>query len=268
MRPSRAVLILAALCTLGPAHAPVSAYSGAWTQALPPAIGISIAGLYTLVVKVIKPARERRAQHGQPTAPQSRDTAAVAAGIARVEMVPAQGKPHGAPLALFENGDGLFGYRRADGTVAIEPKYMLAEEFLPAGIAAAATNQSWAWIDTTGATRAVAFLFDNGPDPFSDGLCRVVRDGRTGFMDVSGRIVVEPRFAFASQFAGGHATFCEACSTVSDGEHRSIEGGRWGAIGRNGTVVVAPEYDWAEPLPDRTIRVRRGDTSTVLTVSD
>jgi hypothetical protein len=54
---------------------------------------------------------------------------------------------------------------------------------------------------------AQAYAFDNGPDYFQEGLARIVgADGRVGFIDRGGAIVIAPQFVGASGFCHGEAT--------------------------------------------------------------
>ena len=64
--------------------------------------------------------------------------------------------------------------------------------------------RQWAWLLLAGAV--APFVFDNGPDPVSDGLYRVVDDhGRIGYADAYGVVRIAPRFAFGLPFANGVA---------------------------------------------------------------
>ena len=46
-----------------------------------------------------------------------------------------------------------------------------------------------------------AYHFDNGDDYFCEGLQRIVDDnGRIGFADSTGKVVITPQFAFAFPF--------------------------------------------------------------------
>jgi len=133
--------------------------------------------------------------------------------------------------------DGQWGYRDAQGKVVVAPRYLIADEFSPEGIAAVADEKGWAYIDRTGKVLVHPFLFDNGPDEFHEGLARCVEDGKVGFFDKHGRIVIPPRFSFAEPFSGGRAKVCFDCVKVSDGEHSRYEGKRWGWIDRKGREV-------------------------------
>jgi hypothetical protein len=145
-------------------------------------------------------------------------------------------------LIPFEKGD-RWGYRNAQGKVAIEPRYVIAREFFPEGIAAVADEKEWAYIDRKGNVVIKPFIFDNGPDYFSEGLARFTVNKKFGFFDTHGRVVIKPQFDFAMPFHDGLAAFCTRCSEKRDGEHSFMEGGRWGFINRNGEVVIPPIYE-------------------------
>ena len=115
----------------------------------------------------------------------------------------------------FEKG-GLWGYRDAHGTVVIPARYLIADPFSREGIAAVADEKEWTIIDRTGKVLVRPFLFDNGPDEFHEGLARCVEDGKMGFFDKHGRIVIPPRFSYAEPFSGGRAHVCFDCVKVSD----------------------------------------------------
>lgn len=60
----------------------------------------------------------------------------------------------------------------------------------------------------------MAYQYDNGDDYFSEGLQRIVdKDGKIGFRDSIGKIVIAPRYAFAFPFKEGYAK-------VTDTGHR------------------------------------------------
>ncbi len=69
---------------------------------------------------------------------------------------------------------------------------------------------------------------------FSEGLEPVIVDDLTGYIDQTGRIVIAPQFRSASEFSEGLAP---AQSTV----------GKWGYINKKGTFVIAPIFEeaWA-----------------------
>lgn len=88
--------------------------------------------------------------------------------------------------------------------------------------------RQWAWLLLAGAV--APFVFDNGPDPVSDGLYRVVDDhGRIGYADAYGVVRIAPRFAFGSAFCERR---CQgdlersSCGSARVGRRISSMGGR------------------------------------------
>ena len=112
------------------------------------------------------------------------------------------------------------------------------DKFGLAGMYASSTG--WMYIDRRG--RIVAdhvYAFDNGPDPFEDGLARVVRDGKVGFVDRKGRLVIPAMYDGAFQFEKGRARVCIGCTNVCADqvapercEHHTYEGGTFKTIDR------------------------------------
>jgi hypothetical protein len=166
-------------------------------------------------------------------------------------------EPDRSRLEPFEK-DGLWGYRDASGTVGIPNRYAAAYPF-SGRMAAVAADSGWIYIDREGRTCDVRpFAFDNGPDPFSEGLARCTAGGKIGFVDTSGAVAVAPRFDFAGPFVEGLAAFCEGCSARVEGEVTFHEGGRWGFIDRTGRVALEARFDEAASFENGKARVRAG----------
>lgn len=103
--------------------------------------------------------------------------------------------------------------------------------------------RQWAWLLLAGAV--APFVFDNGPDPVSDGLYRVVDDhGRIGYADAYGVVRIAPRFAFGLPFANGVARVTlsghPAAVPGSEGEYHRWEDGDWFCINKSGSIVKCP----------------------------
>jgi hypothetical protein len=151
-----------------------------------------------------------------------------------------------AGLFVFTDASGLYGYRDAAGQPKITPSFFFAYEFGPGGVAAVMGKDGPAFIATDGTTLARAFSFDNGPDYFVAGRARIVDGDKMGFIDDSGRIVVRPRWDFASSFCMSRAAVCLGCAAVDRGEYVDHAGGKWGFIDREGAIAVPVEYDEVE----------------------
>lgn len=175
-------------------------------------------------------------------------------GLSSSKEAPPDGKP--IPF-VQEYGDGeRWGYKDEKGNVVIEPKFVIADEFSPEGMAAVATEKEWLYIDTTGAVVIRPFIFDNGPDYFSEGLARFTEDGKFGFFDRSGKVVIGPRFDFAFPFSEGLAAVCAGCREEREGEHARMTGGKWGYIDKSGEIAIPLEFSDARGFEGGRARVK------------
>ncbi len=85
-----------------------------------------------------------------------------------------------------------------------------------------------------------AYMFDNGPDWLEDGLFRIVRNGKIGYADKNGVIVIEPKFECADKFENGKASVALECKLVKDeydSEHSRMESDSWFYIDKKGNKV-------------------------------
>ncbi|AZA84266.1 hypothetical protein C1637_05325 [Chryseobacterium lactis] len=100
-------------------------------------------------------------------------------------------------------------------------------------------KNTWGYIyDRKGNFLYRPFLYDNGPDYFSEGLRRLVKNGKIGFADRNGKISIEPIHDFVSPFNYGYAAFCDGCDwEKTDDEHKAIVGGTWGVMNTQGQTV-------------------------------
>jgi hypothetical protein len=158
-------------------------------------------------------------------------------------------------LAPFEQ-HGKWGFKDASGKVVIPPRYQMAQEFSPEGLAAVVDAQGWAYIDARARVVIRPLAVDNGPDEFSENLARFRQAGKVGFFDRRGKVVIPPRFAFALPFSEGRAAVCDGCLEKKEGEHTALSGGRWGYIDSRGTLVVPLQFEAAESFRNGRARVR------------
>jgi hypothetical protein len=81
-------------------------------------------------------------------------------------------------------------------------------------------------------------MYDNGADYFVEGLRRFVKNGKIGFVDRNGKVIIEPKHDFVDYFNYGYASFCDGCDwEKTDDEHKSIVGGKWGMMNTKGETV-------------------------------
>lgn len=82
------------------------------------------------------------------------------------------------------------------------------------------------------------FLYDNGPDYASDGLIRVVKNGKIGYADAAAYdIVIEPQFDCAYPFENGKAKVSNQCQTVKEGEYSIWQSDAWQYVDKKGNFI-------------------------------
>jgi hypothetical protein len=93
-------------------------------------------------------------------------------------------------------------------------------------------------LNETGDVLFEVYNYDNGPDYVQDGLFRIVRDGKIGYADEAGNIVIEPQFECAYAFENGKATVTIECEKIPDVEGSTLwESTEWYHIDTTGKTV-------------------------------
>lgn len=96
------------------------------------------------------------------------------------------------------------------------------------------------------------YQYDNGDDYFSEDLQRIVdKDGKIGFRDSIGMIVIPPRYAFAFPFKEGYAKVTDTGhreAVDEAGEHHQWVSDSWYYINKTGRVLNEKETKLAECL--------------------
>ncbi len=96
--------------------------------------------------------------------------------------------------------------------------------------------------DRSGKYLYQTFWFDNGADYRVEGYQRIVKNGKMGFANRNGDIVIPAQFDFVSPFNYGYAEFCEGCHWEdTNEEHEIVVGGEWGVINFKGEKVLPSE---------------------------
>lgn len=126
------------------------------------------------------------------------------------------------------------GFMDANGNVVVEPVWDAASPtsilgrftVCNEGMCAVVKNGKWGYIDTSGKL-VVSNQFDSA-GPFVEGLAAVTLGNRIGYIDKSGSYVINPQFDGARNFHSGLAAV-----------HLN---GVWGFIDRSGTWVIPALY--------------------------
>ncbi|MBD3241190.1 MAG: hypothetical protein GF331_11440 [Chitinivibrionales bacterium] len=207
-------------------------------------------------------AKARELAGTAPSAHAAKPQPAPGAKVDTKDTSSAEPKTHPSP---FEQDD-QWGYRYADGRVAVEPQFIMAQPLASGGLAAVVDDSGWVYIDISGNKVIRPHVLDNGPDYFAEGLARFTRDGLFGFFDTTGTVVIEPSYEFAQPFTDGLAAVCTGCSLRVVDEHTEVVGGTWGFVDTGGTVVVPLDYERVR-IDDGALQGLRGGSWVALTVS-
>jgi len=135
------------------------------------------------------------------------------------------------------DANGKWGYINSTGKVVIKIIFDDAKGFSE-GLAAVKKGNLWAYIDTTG-KKIIDFAFIDASS-FSEGLAAVrEKDIYTGYIDRTGKYVIEPKYAYAQAcaFSGGLAAVWE------------YPGFKWGYINKTGSYVIAPQFKMTAARP-------------------
>ena len=146
-------------------------------------------------------------------------------------MINKEGRVVSSVCADFYSRDGLFlvagedgkcGYADSTGRIRIElgPNIEATWPFVD-GMARVKVDGKWGFIDTNG-KMVIAPQYER-VENFFEGLAGVKKDDKWGFVDKKGRIVVEPQFDEIWDFSNGLALF------------RSYD--QYGYIDKNGSVI-------------------------------
>lgn len=80
--------------------------------------------------------------------------------------------------------------------------------------------------------------YDNGADPFKEGLARTIDKNKFGFINKQLSLVIPHKYDFAFPFINGRSLVCNGCTQRPDGEHKNIGGGKWGYIDKHGNEII------------------------------
>lgn len=92
-------------------------------------------------------------------------------------------------------------------------------------------------IDKSGKELFEAYIFDNGPDYTQEGLFRIMKNGKVGFANEEGQVVIPPQFACAFPFENGKAKVTFTCNVIPDGEYHISKSDTWFFINKSGNKI-------------------------------
>ena len=93
-------------------------------------------------------------------------------------------------------------------------------------------------IDNNGNELFEIFPFDNGPDYLQNGLFRIIQNGKIGYADSIGRVVLKPTYNCAYPFEKGKAKVSGNCSSVPGDNHSVWISKSWYYIDKKGIRII------------------------------
>lgn len=153
-------------------------------------------------------------------------------------LVDAMLYPISTPKA--NSAEDLIGFINAEGNVVVRPTYAAGAYFFEGKAAVVDHNGKAGFINDVG--KLVIPCRFKGLGKFRNGLCSI----NGGFIDHTGKWLIEPRFLVASEFSEGRA-------------FSSLDGERFGFIDLRGDVVIRPDFQQCRLFSEGFAGVCRDD---------
>jgi hypothetical protein len=158
-----------------------------------------------------------------------------------------QTKTKAEPLYYFLSKDSLIGVKNRQGKIIIparhrpffdvDPKEEIRGDLIylwPVNADSTEPSGFGVAYNRKGKLLFAPFSFDNGPDYVSEGLMRYVKNGKMGFVNRIGEVVIPAQYDYVDGFRYGVASYCKGCKREYEGEHYHMKGGQWGYINYKG----------------------------------
>jgi len=153
-------------------------------------------------------------------------------------------------IAVVESSDGRFGYIGEDGKFLINPTYKYASNFSEGLALVVIENGFPTCINKKGETQ---FVLKEAAivGVFQEGLAFIQVKDKYGFIDNTGKTVINPQFELVQDFSDGLA----AVSTKKDKDSEAV----WGFIDKTGKIIINPQFKSAGSFKDGKALVSDGN---------
>lgn len=141
---------------------------------------------------------------------------------------------------FYEMGDDFAFVNRKGDTIISSEKihYTFQDTITTFGIVLEKKTLDLIGINRKGERIFEVYMYDNGPDYISEGLFRIKKNGKIGFANENGKIIIEPQFECASNFQNGIASVTYDCYLFYDLEdHLRSESKNWFKIDKTGKRI-------------------------------
>ncbi len=139
-----------------------------------------------------------------------------------------------------------WGFKTKDGHVHIPAHYRMVSPFTSYCLADVwSQDGKWYRINQRGEVVLQAYVVDNGPDDYIEGLARFIEEGRIGFSNPQGKKIIPALFDHAEPFFKGVAVVSVGCKIVpiKGSEYHECRGGKWSVIDKKGRLLLPFTYD-------------------------
>lgn len=140
-------------------------------------------------------------------------------------------------IQTTQNEDGLFGFKREDGTVIVEPRYKFVDKFHGDYCIVFIDYEQCGLIDRDG-NEILKPVFQEINYP-TDGMIRVKQNELYGFYDTTGRLMIEPQYLAVSGFEEGLASVAVEIDSFSIA---------YGYIDHQNRMIIPPQFQYAYPF--------------------
>ncbi|RYD48288.1 MAG: WG repeat-containing protein, partial [Verrucomicrobiaceae bacterium] len=151
-----------------------------------------------------------------------------------------------------------WGFKDASGKFVLGPEWeslqMAYGTIFNDGLAGAKKDGRWGFIDRKGQV-VIPFEYDLVGE-FSEGLAGVRKDGKCGFVDTAGKLAVPMEWDGVVKFRNGVAEV--TLGGKQEGGSMRAKGGKWGLVGKTGRVVVPAEWNDARGASRNRAWVSKG----------
>jgi len=164
------------------------------------------------------------------------------------EVIPAQFEEVG----LFNNGLAKVMLNEKYGLINTSGKFIIPAKYVKIsnqneGLYLVSGDKKCAYIDFNGKSKIpagdICAGLVLGVEGFQEGLARIERKGKVGFIDKKGKLVIPTNFEQAGYFSNGLAPF--------------RKNKKWGYINKSGKIIIEPIYDMVFPFVNDKAKVKK-----------
>lgn len=144
----------------------------------------------------------------------------------------------------------VYGYLNKEGDTIVQAgKYNNLPERIKKTVIVQYTDEltKWIMINDNGLEMYQIYAFGEEPDSFNEGLMRIIRHDKVGFINRKGQVIIPPGYCQATPFFKGksivNVNAVKVDKSTTDTQNSTLwEGGKWGVIDKKGNVVKPFDY--------------------------